>query len=83
MRGRNDGELKIRIAVDSDAKTITFIDNGIGMNEAVLSKIVLLPSAPKRFLDKLSESQKQDGQMVVSSVLAFLLRVYRGRHHYG
>ena len=30
----DDGELKIRIAVDSDAKTITFIDNGIGMNEA-------------------------------------------------
>lgn len=30
----DDGELRIRIAVDEAAKTITFIDNGIGMNEA-------------------------------------------------
>ena len=29
----DDGELRIRIAVDTEAKTITFTDNGIGMNE--------------------------------------------------
>ena len=29
----NDGELAIRIDIDNTAKTITFSDNGIGMNE--------------------------------------------------
>ena len=29
-----DSELRIRIDIDKDAKTISFIDNGIGMNEA-------------------------------------------------
>ena len=62
----DDGELKIRIAVDSDAKTITFIDNGIGMNEAdaIENLGTIAKSGTKAFLDKLSESQKQDGQLI-------------------
>lgn len=62
----DDGELKIRIAVDKDAKTITFIDNGIGMNEAdaIENLGTIAKSGTKAFLDKLSESQKQDGQLI-------------------
>ncbi|MGM8884781.1 molecular chaperone HtpG [Psychrobacter sp. 1U2] len=62
----DDGELKIRIAVDADAKTITFTDNGIGMNEAdaIENLGTIAKSGTKAFLDKLSESQKQDGQLI-------------------
>ena len=62
----DDGELKIRIAVDSEAKTITFTDNGIGMNEAdaIENLGTIAKSGTKAFLDKLSESQKQEGQLI-------------------
>ena len=61
----DDGELKIRIA-DEAAKTITFTDNGIGMNEtdAIENLGTIAKSGTKAFLDKLSESQKQDGQLI-------------------
>ncbi len=62
----DDGDLRIRIAVDEPAKTITFIDNGIGMNEAdaIENLGTIAKSGTKAFLDKLSESQKQDGQLI-------------------
>lgn len=62
----DDGELKIRITVDEDAKTVTFTDNGIGMNEAdaIENLGTIAKSGTKAFLDKLSESQKQDGQLI-------------------
>ncbi len=62
----NDGELKIRITVDENAKTITFTDNGIGMNEAdaIENLGTIAKSGTKAFLDKLSESQKQEGQLI-------------------
>ncbi|AAZ19567.1 probable chaperone protein htpG (Hsp90) [Psychrobacter arcticus 273-4] len=62
----DDGELRIRIAVDEDAKTITFTDNGIGMNEAdaIENLGTIAKSGTKAFLDKLSDSQKQDGQLI-------------------
>lgn len=61
-----DGELKVRIDVDTDAKTITFIDNGIGMNEAdtIENLGTIAKSGTKAFLEQLSESQKQDGQLI-------------------
>ncbi|WP_201586354.1 molecular chaperone HtpG [Psychrobacter jeotgali] len=62
----DDGELRIRIAIDEEVKTITFIDNGIGMNEAdaIENLGTIAKSGTKAFLDKLSESQKQDGQLI-------------------
>lgn len=61
-----DGELKVRIDVDTDAKTITFIDNGIGMNEAdaIENLGTIAKSGTKVFLEQLSELQKQDGQLI-------------------
>ena len=62
----DDGELRIRIAVDEEAKTITFTDNGIGMNEAdaIENLGTIAKSGTKAFLDKLSDSQKQEGQLI-------------------
>lgn len=61
-----DAELKIKIDVDPAAKTITFIDNGIGMNEAdaIENLGTIAKSGTKAFLEKLSESQKQDGNLI-------------------
>ena len=61
----DDAELKVRIDIDADAKTITFIDNGIGMNEAdaIENLGTIAKSGTKAFLEQLSESQKQDGQL--------------------
>lgn len=62
----DDGELKIRIAIDKDAKTLSFIDNGIGMSEAeaIENLGTIAKSGTKAFLDKLSDAQKQDGQLI-------------------
>ena len=62
----DDDELKVRIDIDEEAKTITFIDNGIGMNEAdtIENLGTIAKSGTKAFLEQLSESQKQDGQLI-------------------
>lgn len=61
-----DSELHIRIDVDKDAKTVTFIDNGIGMNEAdVIDNLgTIAKSGTKAFLDKLSEESRKDGNLI-------------------
>ena len=62
----DDGELRIRIAIDRRHKTIIFTDNGIGMNEAdaIENLGTIAKSGTEAFLDKLSESQKQDRQLI-------------------
>lgn len=61
-----DSELRIRIDIDKDAKTISFIDNGIGMNEAdaVEHLGTIAKSGTKAFLEKLSDAQKRDGNLI-------------------
>lgn len=62
----NDGELAIKISLDKDAKTLTISDNGIGMNEADAIEHLgtIAKSGTKAFLDKLSDAQKQDGNLI-------------------
>ena len=62
----NDGELGIKIDLDKDAKTITISDNGIGMNEADAIEHLgtIAKSGTKAFLDKLSDSDKKDGNLI-------------------
>lgn len=62
----NDSGLKIRIDIDKDAKTIKFIDNGIGMNlaDAIENLGTIAKSGTKSFLEKLSDAQKQDGNLI-------------------
>lgn len=62
----DDSELAIRIDVDKDAKTITIMDNGIGMNEAdVIDNLgTIAKSGTKAFLEKLSEDKRKDGNLI-------------------
>jgi len=62
----NDHELKIRVAFDKDAKTITISDNGIGMSrDEVISHLgTIAKSGTKEFFSKLSGDQKADAALI-------------------
>ncbi len=62
----NDGELAIKIDFDASAKTITISDNGIGMNQADAIEHLgtIAKSGTKAFLEKLSDSDKKDGNLI-------------------
>lgn len=61
-----DSELRIRLDIDKDAKTITISDNGIGMNEAdVIDNLgTIAKSGTKAFLEQLSDDKKKDGNLI-------------------
>ncbi|BBB26583.1 molecular chaperone HtpG [Amphritea japonica] len=61
-----DGELRIRIEFDSDAKTLTIDDNGIGMNrQDVIDHLgTIAKSGTSQFLSELSGDQKKDSQLI-------------------
>jgi molecular chaperone HtpG len=58
--------LEIRVSFDKDAKTITIIDNGIGLSaqEAVDNLGTIAKSGTREFMQKLSGDQKQDAQLI-------------------
>ncbi len=62
----DDGELKIRIDIDKEKRTITLSDNGIGMNrEEVMDNIgTIAKSGTRSFFDKLSGDQAKDSQLI-------------------
>ena len=59
-------ELRIRIDVDKDAKTVTITDNGIGMtrDEAISHLGTIAKSGTAQFLDSLTGDQQQDSQLI-------------------
>jgi len=61
-----DSELKIKVSVDKDAKTITIRDNGIGMNrQEVIEHIgTIAKSGTREFFGKLTGDQKKDAQLI-------------------
>lgn len=61
-----DAELKIRIAVDKDVKTITISDNGIGMSrdEVIDNLGTIAKSGTANFIRNLSGDQKKDSQLI-------------------
>ncbi|MBI5329437.1 MAG: molecular chaperone HtpG [Betaproteobacteria bacterium] len=61
-----DPELKIRVSLDKEAKTITIRDNGIGMNrQEVIEHIgTIAKSGTKEFFGKLSGDQQKDAQLI-------------------
>lgn len=75
----NDTELKIHIAFDKDARTITISDNGIGMNrQEVIEHIgTIAKSGTRQFFEALSGDQAKDthliGQFGVGFYSAFLV----------
>ncbi len=61
-----DAELKVRIAVDPAAHTITIEDNGIGMSreEAIANLGTIARSGTAEFLGKLSGDQQRDANLI-------------------
>ena len=62
----DDGDLRIRIAVDEEAKTIEISDNGIGMSrdEVITNLGTIAKSGTAEFLKNLTGDQKQDSQLI-------------------
>jgi len=62
----NDGELAIEITVDKDNKTISIIDNGIGMNrDDVIENLgTIAKSGTREFLQSLTGEQAKDNQLI-------------------
>jgi len=62
----NDSELKITIACDKEARTITITDNGIGMNrQEVIDNIgTIAKSGTKQFFDSLTGDQAKDSHLI-------------------
>jgi molecular chaperone HtpG len=62
----DDGDLRIRITVDEEAKTIEISDNGIGMSrEEVITNLgTIAKSGTAEFLKNLTGDQKQDSQLI-------------------
>ena len=62
----DDPDLRIRVSVDADARTITISDNGIGMSreEAIANLGTIAKSGTAEFLAKLSGDRKQDAALI-------------------
>ncbi len=61
-----DGDLKIVVEFDEDAKTVTFTDNGVGMTrQEVIDNIgTIASSGTKKFLEAMTGDQAKDAQMI-------------------
>ena len=62
----NDPDLRVRIRLDQDKKTITISDNGIGLSqqEAIEHLGTIAKSGTKDFMSKLTGDQKADAQLI-------------------
>ncbi|HRO79149.1 MULTISPECIES: molecular chaperone HtpG [Acinetobacter] len=62
----NDPDLRVRIRLDQDQKTITISDNGIGLSqqEAIEHLGTIAKSGTKDFMSKLTGDQKADAQLI-------------------
>lgn len=75
----SDSELKIRIAFDKDARTLTIADNGIGMSrdEVIVNIGTIAKSGTKEFFNALTGDQAKDanliGQFGVGFYSAFII----------
>jgi len=61
-----DGELSVQVEFDEAAKTISIIDNGIGMSrqEVIENVGTIASSGTKKFLDAMTGDQAKDSQMI-------------------
>jgi molecular chaperone HtpG len=62
----SDGDLKIRVAVDQAARTITVSDNGIGMSrdEVVQNIGTIAKSGTREFFESLTGEQAKDARLI-------------------
>ena len=61
-----EGPLQIRVSYDSDARTITVADNGIGMSRAEVIEHIgtIAKSGTREFLAALTGDQRQDASLI-------------------
>ncbi|PXV73618.1 molecular chaperone HtpG [Pantoea sp. PNA 03-3] len=61
-----DGDLRVRLSVDKDNRTITLSDNGIGMrrDEVIENLGTIAKSGTKAFLESLGSEQAKDSQLI-------------------
>ncbi|WP_198243789.1 molecular chaperone HtpG [methane-oxidizing endosymbiont of Gigantopelta aegis] len=61
-----DSDLKIKVSVDKDARTITVSDNGIGMTREEVQKHIgtIAKSGTKEFFEKLTGDQAKDSELI-------------------
>ncbi|URQ61807.1 molecular chaperone HtpG [Pantoea alhagi] len=61
-----DGELRVRVSVDKENRTLTLSDNGIGMrrDEVIENLGTIAKSGTKAFLESLSSDQAKDSQLI-------------------
>ncbi len=61
-----DPNLRIRVSVDKENKTVTISDNGIGMSRLEVTETIgsIASSGTKKFLEKLSGDKAQDSQLI-------------------
>lgn len=61
-----DSELKIRLEFDKDQRTITIIDNGIGMTRAEVQEHIgtIAKSGTKQFFEALTGEQAKDSELI-------------------
>ncbi len=75
----DDPNLRIRISVDKDAKTVTIDDNGIGMSRQEVTDTIgtIASSGTRKFLEQLSGDKAKDsaliGQFGVGFYSAFIV----------
>jgi len=61
-----DNDLKIHVAFDKDARTVTIRDNGIGMSrdEVIANLGTIAKSGTRAFLEQLSGDQQKDANLI-------------------
>jgi molecular chaperone HtpG len=61
-----DGELRVRISVDKEKRTLTLSDNGIGMrrDEVIENLGTIAKSGTKAFLESIGSEQAKDSQLI-------------------
>ncbi len=61
-----DGELRVRLSVDKEQRTLTLSDNGIGMSrEEVIDNLgTIAKSGTKAFLESMGSDQVKDSQLI-------------------
>jgi molecular chaperone HtpG len=59
-------ELRIRVSLDKERRTVTISDNGIGMNRQEVTDIIgsIATSGTRRFLESMSGEQAEDSQLI-------------------
>ncbi|MEF9956218.1 MAG: molecular chaperone HtpG [Acinetobacter sp.] len=62
----NDPDLRVRVRLDKELKTLTISDNGIGLSqqEAIDNLGTIAKSGTKDFVSKLTGDQKSDAQLI-------------------